>query len=662
MNEVAQVRDAEFARLLAETFHVSVVRDQSGRIRGLLLVGPGRKGSPSDKKHFRLKMAFRGVDDQPHAMIREEGPKAGEGLSAFATRLADESFMAPPKDDVEEMATFPRLLEHFGILKGSVNPNTGLPKRPDVFIEARNGIGEICGHKADWDDADVICAEFFGPAIAEFAATLDPRAVAFAEGAEPELFGTEGHGWMDSATWDGIDATFVAGAPLRAALEMFPAHAGSLTNLWKRERSAFVGDPSTVLRTALDRTSKSLLVNAYGKMEFAPSKGLLSALVAIEEKLRKANRLARSELQNLERIAFQTSWGHVPVSPVSKCAVMLGCLPASWTPRDDIEWDAAIRVTSHVLVAISNLRPEIKLDAYLNVKGRWVEFSRRLTVASGGGPAPDYTRIRNAIVDVDDMLRAFDEQVVAPVSENQRYPINKLTSRQMLLSNRSLIRLLTLSTHWHSHRARIDAALVALTPGFGGAWQWPAGLPDCDSEGVEIWVLTDKQELVDEGARGPDRHGVEGLSHCVGGYGERCRSGHSRIVSLRAAGSRLSTAEISVRSRDPDKFSILQHRGAGNKAPPKEAEAALEAYMEALRAGSVDIDIDGLASLPSAGVSDRAGYDVDAPGAWEGAYALWAPYLPRHMRAWSREDVRRFAEDGLEPREEMISAAPLAVR
>lgn len=63
----------------------------------------------------------------------------------------------------------------------------------------------------------------------------------------------------------------------------------------------------------------------------------------------------------------------------------------------------------------------------------------------------------------------------------------------------------------------------------------------------------------------------EALGHCVGGYGQSCKSGRSVIVALPN-----STAEI-----DPNTFRIFQHRGPKNATPNSKDEKYLHEWIKA---------------------------------------------------------------------------------
>ena len=63
----------------------------------------------------------------------------------------------------------------------------------------------------------------------------------------------------------------------------------------------------------------------------------------------------------------------------------------------------------------------------------------------------------------------------------------------------------------------------------------------------------------------------EALGHCVGGYGQSCKSGRSVIVALPN-----STAEI-----DPKTFRVFQHRGPKNATPDSKDEKYLHEWIKA---------------------------------------------------------------------------------
>jgi hypothetical protein len=97
--------------------------------------------------------------------------------------------------------------------------------------------------------------------------------------------------------------------------------------------------------------------------------------------------------------------------------------------------------------------------------------------------------------------------------------------------------------------------------------------------------LTKPQELLDEGASGPDKSGMDGLDHCVGGYVATCLEGSSNILSVRkeidGRLQRIATAEVAYRKKQ-ETFEIIQISGLRNSAVDPEAKAAVENVLKGI--------------------------------------------------------------------------------
>jgi hypothetical protein len=273
-----------------------------------------------------------------------------------------------------------------------------------------------------------------------------------------------------------------------------------------------------------------------------------------------------------------------------------------------------------------------------------------------------------------DMVEAFARQVTAPALAKARRlrtdahfkdwkhqkirmngdltHIGQKLAKDLLLGGRSLGAILELSVEWHGKQAGIDAAIEAISPGMLDLRRWEAGLPDWDVDGIRIKVLTTLRELHDEGRRGKNTDGSEGLWHCVAGYASKCTGSRTRIVSLRkcvADGTevRLSTAEINLDSEDY-KAVVVQHRGLKNAAPPESTVAALAKYMAAISAGRLQVDRVAIEpprkdSALDGTITEAAGYEWDILGNVEKAISVWSGFLPRGMRAMTAEDLAALA-------------------
>jgi len=140
-----------------------------------------------------------------------------------------------------------------------------------------------------------------------------------------------------------------------------------------------------------------------------------------------------------------------------------------------------------------------------------------------------------------------------------------------------LRRLLALSRQWHA-----DAFVAPGTPAHEpDVAAWPAILPQpmCFGE-VTVAELTNAGQLHAEGML---------MRHCVATYDRACYSGHSVIVSLRAAsGVVLSTAELRLVEDDGVRVAVEQHRSARNGAPGAASEHALQALVRRLNDGAAE--------------------------------------------------------------------------
>ena len=193
-----------------------------------------------------------------------------------------------------------------------------------------------------------------------------------------------------------------------------------------------------------------------------------------------------------------------------------------------------------------------------------------------------------------------------------------------LLRGLPMVDITRMSETWHE---RIDAIEAALTLGTAPEdISWP-GLSHAFAapNGIEAVPLVDPASLSAEG---------RALRHCVGSYVLECLNGPTHIVSLRRDGTSLSTVEI--RLGDDGTLSVRQHMSHDNDAPPAESEAALDAYLAALRPGSLGFDPEGLAGAlrerltkpPGGATALTVGYDPSDPARRDIALAAYAFALP----------------------------------
>ncbi len=456
--------------------------------------------------------------------------------------------------------------------------------------------------------------------------TLDPEAVRLVR-----TGGTgEEHLFFGFNPYQMFDATLTPGAPLRGVLDHYPS-------LWETFKEAHDrGEPlpdAGAPPGEWDDAAAGMLAGRHGVPPW------------VIPYARKVQDLVGHP-------------GQVPSGPTVRLEdhlLIMASLPRDWMP-DGREWDGYARVIYVLRDAERLLSGHGCLAGLVRSKGRWTEWHASLVRAAG-----EDAHLGQAVSDTRDVAHAFAVQVLLPALEAQgrgralhevvnadhfvalRRPRD--ASSSLLFSGLSLRSVLEASARWHARRAAIAASVAAtVPPGRAAPGAWGKGLPDHDDGTTFVQVLTDDAQLAAEGSFGADADGRLGLSHCVGGYGGRCRTGRVRIVSLRARSpdggwERLSTASLDV---DGDTVRTLEHRGARNGEPPALAKRALHRYVSAFASGGLRVDRAALRPVPDP--TDGSGYDWNVPGAWEAVLAAWAPVLPRRLRTLSQADWVRLVD------------------
>ncbi|AOG02889.1 hypothetical protein [Bosea sp. RAC05] len=511
--------------------------------------------------------------------------------------------------------------------------------------------------------------------IEAMSATLDAEALAFAAAHEQTLF------WIGEREWEGMDGSFMPGAPFRKALAAFPGFSAIFMSLWKDDRSAFGDDPTRSLQAALTASMPGHMA-AYRSLSRSIAKHA-DAIAAAGGASRGANRLL--DLNPF----FRTPSTSVEL----RAAATLTKLPSDWVPCSAAEWEALLSVSDSMgtlrqivgtgptqtgweaMVSASDPVASFRRMAYPGPSltrlfpsgGRWSVFRSRLLKAAA---VEDADALRAATNDIGDYRDAFGREILGPAYALTDLDPSKWeyatprglmdrsaqTSRAagiILLSGKSFARILEDSREWHHRQHGIADQLSSITPGFLPMTRWVAGLPDWRCDGYDLKVLTCARELKDEGRRGADADGLDGLSHCVGGYSQHCKANHSRIISLRRLGSsglieRVSTVEIAVEhaaSGSAPRFTIKQHRGYRNADPPACALTVINAYLSAIDRGMIAIDHSQLLPTKNVGtIAQTAGYEFWRPGAFAAAVAAWSPFLPKSMRTWSAADFAALSQ------------------
>lgn len=132
------------------------------------------------------------------------------------------------------------------------------------------------------------------------------------------------------------------------------------------------------------------------------------------------------------------------------------------------------------------------------------------------------------------------------------------------------------SKRWHDQQI-LQAASE------GNNWT-PVGLEWNSPElSISVTELTSPPLLTEEG---------RAMRHCVGSYADTCRSGTSRVFSIRQNGARLSTLELTppsgtisidgVLSPSYGLWHVKQHKGVCNQTPSADAKSAQESILESI--------------------------------------------------------------------------------
>lgn len=449
--------------------------------------------------------------------------------------------------------------------------------------------------------------------------------------------------------WEGLDGTFVLGAPLTRAYENHPSLARLLQAAWRVDPEAFGLDGSDVRDLIVRRLTGEHGIPRWLAASHADAEAWVPATQP------------------------DGGGGPGPVDGLVTAMRSVATLPSSWLPKGD-EWNVVMRCAAMVRACGEMVGTEA-LPAFLNVGGDWVDWERRVMAAIG---MPD-RKPEDAFLDAGDVVRALQDEVVLPalwIDAGRRcahlhrafagedpHPGRRPTGDggesppaigpqgcfALTFGHVTVRRVLERSRAWHMRRAAMLAAIAAL-PSSAPRPQptWGAGLPDEACGDLSLVVLTTRDQLLAEGSDWPDADGVPGLSHCVGGYSNHCLSGLSRIASIRRAHpdgrtERLSTVEFQVRK---GAWVLSQHRGRSNGEPPPDAATLVGDYARRLVAGETKVDAAGLSPMPRPPEAGRSGYDHAIPGNWERVVTAWGGLLPRGVRSLDPQGWRELV-DGL---------------
>ncbi len=445
--------------------------------------------------------------------------------------------------------------------------------------------------------------------VAPFVETLDQRAVAMArEACLPDVM---------MRAWDGLDATLGTGAPLRRVMCEVPEFAWTLLEAWDGARVAIAahvarGDATAAVRAALGRDWPPRILGAIPG--YVHARRWHEAVGSVD-----VNDILRPRPSRKDRATHE-------LGPLRH-------LSGDHVPRTDDDW-RGFRAATETLQVTLALHGGGRLPGLVGPVADWNAWMDAASTAAG----TDWHGLPGAVRDTCDLERAYARQVVEPAMALCGATTGEVglgSMSEALTRGRTLRSILECSHRWHRALPRLAAAMTGLSkPGDPDA-PWGAGLPDAEVLGCAIRILNTEGALVAEGGSGPDDEGAEGLRHCVGGYADACRSGRTRIASVRDAvtGARLSTVAFDASRPVPV---AVQHRGRRNGAPPARAVQAIEAYEAMLRDGRLAVEAAQFVrvSVPS---RSAAGYDAEDPAQWEAVAKLWDPFLPRRLRAHGPE-------------------------
>jgi hypothetical protein len=365
----------------------------------------------------------------------------------------------------------------------------------------------------------------------------------------------------------------------------------------------------------------------------------------------------------------------------------------NWFPKNEQEWKCAIEVLSSCAI-LSDITRLPLASLLKDCGGKWVDFSKRMRkgiVWDGEKPEDlDNSRIRNASVDVADLVGDIADRIIIPLAANfagERKPVVAPQIREKALQaaasivcvKRNAAGLLEYSHKWHRERTDLvltddDGAPNDNTPGqlarrakTERSWVGITGAVQHPETGLWLVPLLNEAELSDESNR---------MSHCVGrgGYSERCRNEGQQIISIRrflgpqdqamshprndremwesvATGQMGGVLDAHRSVRD------LQFRARNNGNPSMEANAAYQWYIQGIKDGNIVGRFEAVKAFVHGFVKDKdqveigCGYNWKEPN-WreprrdriKAAIEKWKDWLPSDANTLEKlighDDVR----------------------
>lgn len=363
-----------------------------------------------------------------------------------------------------------------------------------------------------------------------------------------------------------------------------------------------------------------------------------------------------ARLRRLSRIPARLG-----TAPRISTARLAAAVPPDWIPVDDPVRSIGMEICAG---AVMRALPDEAgaCDIFAAVKrwkGRWDEAAIEVADAVLGadrefGSNP-YELLARA-GHVRHVRQWLVQQVIAPIAV-----IGGATEQQAIafaeaqaFPRTDIASLLRLSARWHAEPGRrivgADGRSTALAPDV----RWPVPLPVLKArEGLSLIPLTTQGELMDEGARVPDAHGVLGNGHCIGTFGKTLLSGDGVVLSVRDGNGRgarrLSTAYITIGRGPKVAARLVEHRARGNTQPEERAEAAVARLVAAIESGNVTIDPAWLAWRPP----ERAGTVADIvaidPDIAVRQLELVQPFLDPKLKRRTIEEIAAMAANHAPP-------------
>lgn len=191
--------------------------------------------------------------------------------------------------------------------------------------------------------------------------------------------------------------------------------------------------------------------------------------------------------------------------------------------------------------------------------------------------------VKRAVGELRDFLRALFDAAVAPDLHDLNMPhmdgcfaVCAPEIFRAIFPHPSPIKIMDIVQDWHDI-----------------SWRWPKEIRDIhwppltppltapvEYGGCRLGFLTSEEEIIAEGAE---------QQHCVGGYGDRCLSGNTHILSVRDdSGKIISTAEL--HREDDNSLTLIQHRAKRNGTPPEHAVKSITWFMDQLSSGGIKVD------------------------------------------------------------------------